>query len=94
MPATALTDKQITQIAQAIKAFTLTATGVNGFSNAQVTAGGIQTDSFDPATMQSKLQAGLFAAGEILDIDGDCGGFNLQWAFSSGRLAGRSAVLL
>lgn len=94
MPATDLTDKQITQIAQAIKAFTLTATGVNGFSNAQVTAGGIQTDSFDPATMQSKLQAGLFAAGEILDIDGDCGGFNLQWAFSSGRLAGRSAVLL
>ena len=94
MPAADLTDKQISQIIQAIKGFTLTANGVNGFSTAQVTAGGIQTGGFDPATMQSKLQAGLFAAGEILDIDGDCGGFNLQWAFSSGRLAGRSAVLL
>ena len=55
---------------------------------AQVTAGGLQTGEFDPQTMQSRLVPGLYACGEVLDVDGDCGGFNLQWAWSSGRLAG------
>ena len=59
--------------------------------HAQVTAGGICTNEFDAATMESKLMPGLYACGEVLDIDGDCGGFNLQWAWSSGRLAGASA---
>ena len=57
---------------------------------AQVTAGGIATADFDPATLQSKLQPGLYAAGEVLDVDGDCGGFNLMFAFASGLLAGRA----
>ena len=55
---------------------------------AQVTAGGIVTSEFDPRTMESRLGSGLFACGEVLDIDGDCGGYNLQWAWSSGRMAG------
>ena len=58
---------------------------------AQVTAGGIVTNEFDPTTMQSRLVPGLYACGEVLDVDGDCGGYNLQWAWSSGRLAGFSA---
>ena len=58
---------------------------------AQVTAGGIVTEEFDPTTMESRLVPGLYACGEVLDVDGDCGGYNLQWAWSSGRLAGRSA---
>ena len=58
---------------------------------AQVTAGGIYTSEFDPNTMESKLVPGLYACGEVLDIDGDCGGYNLQWAWSSGRLAGEYA---
>ena len=55
----------------------------------QVTAGGIKTEEFNPQTLESRLIPGLYAAGEVLDIDGDCGGYNLQWAWASGRLAGR-----
>ena len=62
-----------------------------GMDAAQVTAGGIATSEFDPQTMQSRRIPNLYACGEVLDIDGDCGGYNLQWAWSSGRLAGRSA---
>ena len=63
--------------------------GTENFDSAQVTAGGIRTSEFDPHTMESRLVPGLFACGEVLDIDGDCGGYNLQWAWSSGRVAGR-----
>ena len=62
-----------------------------GMDSAQVTAGGIVTCEFDPETMESKLVSGLYACGEVLDIDGDCGGYNLQWAWSSGRCAGYAA---
>ena len=50
----------------------------------------MRTDEFDPATMGSRLVPGLYACGEVLDIDGDCGGYNLQWAWASGRAAGRA----
>ncbi len=60
-----------------------------GFDNSQVTHGGILTDKFDSKTMQSKLLKGLYAVGEVLDIDGDCGGYNLQWAYSSACVACR-----
>ena len=62
-----------------------------GMDCAQVTAGGIVTKEFDVATMESRLIPGLYACGEVLDIDGDCGGYNLQWAWASGRLAGEHA---
>lgn len=55
----------------------------NSFNNAQVTVGGVNTIEIDPKTLQSKLVSGLFFGGEILDVDGDCGGFNLQWCWSS-----------
>ena len=79
----------IGRLARACKRFALPVTGTCGFDQAQVTAGGLRTEEFDPATMQSRLVPGLYACGEVLDIDGDCGGFNLQWAWSSGRLAGQ-----
>ena len=75
-------------IAQAIQTMCLPVTGLMGMDAAQVTAGGIRTEEFDPQTMESRLVPGLYAAGEVLDIDGDCGGYNLQWAWSSGHLAG------
>lgn len=78
----------LTRIAQAVKHFPLEVTGVMGMESAQVTAGGIRTEEFDPETMESRLCPGLYAAGEVLDIDGDCGGYNLQWAWASGHLAG------
>jgi predicted flavoprotein YhiN len=62
-----------------------------GMENAQVTAGGVLTDDFDPYTLESKKIPGLFVCGELLDVDGDCGGYNLQWAWSSGCVAGRNA---
>ncbi len=83
-----LSASDLQRIAQKLRAFTLPVTGVCGFDQAQVTAGGLRTDEFDPETMQSKLLPGFYACGEVLDIDGDCGGYNLQWAWSSGHLAG------
>ena len=84
-----LSEEELLLVARAMKGFRLAVKGTEGFEQAQVTAGGIRTSEFDPATMQSRLVPGLYACGEVLDIDGDCGGFNLQWAWSSGRLAGR-----
>ena len=87
-PAADLTDDDLRRIAAQATGFTLPITGTCGFDQAQVTAGGLQTGEFDPRTMQSRLVPGLYACGEVLDVDGDCGGFNLQWAWSSGHLAG------
>lgn len=77
----------IKRIAKTIKNFEFKVTGTTGFINSQVTAGGLDTDQFDHKTMMSKTNKGLYAIGEILDIDGDCGGFNLQWAWSSAMCA-------
>ncbi len=84
-------NKEIEEICTAVKSFEILLTEPLGMDSAQVTAGGIVTAEFDPLTMESKLVPGLYACGEVLDIDGDCGGYNLQWAWSSGRLAGHSA---
>lgn len=70
-----------------LSAFPLKVTGVMPWANAQVTAGGIATKDVNPETMESRLCPGLYFCGEILDIDGDCGGFNLQWAWSSAYVA-------
>ncbi len=83
-----LTGKDISKCAKLCKAFPMNAVGTGGFDTAQVTAGGVKTSEFDPRTMESRLVPGLYACGEVLDIDGDCGGYNLQWAWSSGYLAG------
>mgnify|MGYP000844963750 CR=1 FL=1 len=66
--------------------------GTKGWPNAQVTAGGIATEEINPHTMESKIVPGLFFAGEIMDIDGKCGGYNLQWAWTSGFVAGYHAA--
>jgi len=84
-----LPPRELAAAAHGCKHFVLPVTGTCGFDSAQVTAGGMRTEEFDPQTLQSRLVPGLYACGEVLDIDGDCGGFNLQWAWSSGRLAGR-----
>ena len=86
-----LSQADMEAVCHAVKAFDVPLTETLGMDSAQVTAGGILTAEFDAATMESKLVPGLYACGEVLDIDGDCGGYNLQWAWSSGRLAGRSA---
>ncbi len=80
------------QIAHTLKQFRLDITGTRGFDQCQVCSGGVALSSVDPATMESRTCSGLYFAGEILDADGPCGGYNLQWAWSCGRIAGESAA--
>ncbi len=86
-----LTDADLESVCQGVKSFEVTLTEPMSMDSAQVTAGGVLTCDFYPETMESKQVPGLYACGEVLDIDGDCGGYNLQWAWSSGYLAGKSA---
>lgn len=83
-----LSEKDLRMIAEKVKKFPLEVTGTRGFLNSQVTSGGIKTDEINKKTMESKLCKNLYFAGEIIDVDGGCGGFNLQWAWASGMLAG------
>ena len=88
-PLRELAEEDFVALARACVDFRLPVKGTEGFDHAQVTAGGLRTADFDPNTLESRLVPGLFACGELLDVDGDCGGYNLQWAWASGRLAGR-----
>ena len=88
-PLSTLTDEELETLARACKDFTLEVKGTEGFDSAQVTAGGVKISGFNPETLESWFMPGLFVCGELLDVDGDCGGYNLQWAWASGALAGR-----
>ncbi len=77
-------------VANALKDFRIRVTGNLGFNYSQVTKGGIQTDKINPYTMESKLQKNLYVIGEALDVDGDCGGYNLTFAFVSGIISARA----
>ncbi|MBE6924945.1 MAG: aminoacetone oxidase family FAD-binding enzyme [Ruminococcaceae bacterium] len=90
-PISTLSDEDIEAVCHNVHGFEITLSEPLGMDSAQVTAGGILTADFDPTTMESRLVSGLYACGEVLDIDGDCGGYNLQWAWSSGRCAGLAA---
>ncbi len=81
-------DNELMQVCKCVKDFNISLTEPMGMDAAQVTAGGVITRDFDPASMESKLVPGLYACGEVLDVDGRCGGYNLQWAWSSGYCAG------
>ena len=91
MKARRLTDGELRGIMETLRALELEVTATGGFEHAQVTKGGVPlseiADSF-----ASRKEAGLFLAGELLDVDGRCGGYNLQWAMTSGLIAGRSAA--
>lgn len=80
------------ETARMLCAFPVPILGLRGMEYAQVTRGGIDTKEFFPDTLQSRLAPGLYAAGEIMDVDGDCGGYNLQFAFASGLIAGAAAA--
>jgi len=87
-----LKTKELRALAALMNGWTIPVTGVQGFDQAQVTAGGILLKDFDWNTMESKRTPGLYAAGEVLDVDGDCGGFNLQWAWSSALIAAKAMM--
>lgn len=90
-PAGSVSDGALARLAAVMKDFAFPVRGLGGFEAAQVTAGGIDVRDFDPVTLQSRLVPGLYACGEVLDVDGDCGGYNLQWAWASGLTAGEGA---
>lgn len=87
-----LSDKKLLAAAELIKRTVVEVTAANSFDKAQVCMGGVRVKDVDPCTMESRLVPGLYFAGEILDVDGICGGYNLQWAWSSGYVAGASAT--
>ena len=87
-----ITGQDRKKLRKRLKNFRLEVTGHRPFTEAIVTAGGVNTQEIDPRTMESRLVKGLFFAGEVLDIDADTGGYNLQAAFSTGWVAGRSVV--
>jgi predicted Rossmann fold flavoprotein len=78
-------------IASHLKSWCFKVSGTNSFKDSQVTSGGIDTRSVNPETLESNIVKGLYFCGEILDVDGDCGGFNLQWAWSSAFAAAKNA---
>ena len=87
-----LKDFQIKEVVNQLKGFEISIRSAKGFDSAQVTKGGIKTNEVSPTTMMSEKAAGLFLCGEILDIHGDCGGYNLHLAFTTGRIAGYNAA--
>ncbi len=81
---------EIARIATTLKGFTFPVEGTRGYKYAQVTAGGVKIEEVDLSTMGSLKAKDLYITGEVLDVDGDCGGYNLQWAWSTGFIAGES----
>jgi predicted flavoprotein YhiN len=84
--------KALRRIVHQITNYALPVTGVVGYKKAEVTAGGVDLKEVNVSTMESKIIPGLYFAGEILDVDGRIGGFNFQWSWSSGTVAGKSAA--
>lgn len=88
-PVVEMSNKEIRSLASVLTSWKFKVIGHQPWEFAQVTAGGISTEDIDNRTMESKIIPGLYIVGEVMDIDGDCGGYNLQWAWSSGYVAGK-----
>ena len=88
----ALSPREEERLVRGIKQFTLPVLGTQGFKSAQVTAGGMDTEEVDPVTMMSRRVPGLYLIGELLDVDGDCGGYNLHWAWASAHAAAKAVT--
>lgn len=88
-----ITEKGIKSLVNTMNNFKVGIIGTNSFDNAQTCAGGVEVNQLNPYTLESNYVKGLFFAGEIIDVDGACGGYNLQWAWSTGYVAGKNAAL-
>ena len=84
-------DSELKEISDKITSFEISKYETIGMQAAEITFGGIDTTDISSKTMESALCKGLFFAGEVMDVAGDLGGFNLQWAWASGRVAGQNA---
>jgi predicted flavoprotein YhiN len=86
-----LSNKLLKQLSDSINAWVVNPTGSEGYRTAEVTLGGVDTDELSSKTMMSKNNPGLFFIGEVVDVTGHLGGYNFQWAWSSGYVAGQYA---
>ena len=91
-PVKDLSDSDIRKLCTVLKKYRVKILETTGFKNAQVTAGGVLLDEVNTETLESKIVKGLYFSGEVLDVYGECGGFNLQWAWASGHIAGENAA--
>ena len=91
-PVKDLNDSEIRKLCTVLKKYRVKILDTTGFKNAQITAGGVSLDEVNPETLESKIVKGLYFSGEVLDVYGECGGFNLQWAWASGYIAGKNAA--
>ena len=87
-----LNDSDIRKLCTVLKKYRVKILETTGFKNAQVTAGGVSLDEVNTETLESKIVKGLYFSGEVLDVYGECGGFNLQWAWASGHIAGENSA--
>ena len=87
-----LDEKDIENLVYNFKSFVISIKGTKGFDNSQVTAGGVDLSDINTNTMESKKSAGLYFIGEVLDVDGICGGYNLTWAYTSATLAANDLI--
>jgi hypothetical protein len=91
-PASKLHQKEIAKLCFLLKEFTLHVKDTKGLTSAEVSVGGVCVEEINPKTLESKIQKNLYFSGEVLDIDADCGGYNLHWAWASGFLAGKGML--
>ena len=91
-PVKDLNDSDIRKLCTVLKKYRVKILETTGFKNAQVTAGGVSLDEVNAETLESKIVKGLYFSGEVLDVYGECGGFNLQWAWASGYIAGENSA--
>ena len=91
-PVKDLNDSEIRKLCTVLKKYRIKILDTTGFKNAQVTAGGVSLNEVNTETLESKIVKGLYFSGEVLDVYGECGGFNLQWAWASGYIAGKNVA--
>ena len=90
-PVCQYTDKELKDIVKRLRNWEIKPSGTEGYSRAEVTLGGVNTDELSSKTMAAKKVPGLYFVGEVVDVTGQLGGYNLQWAWSSGYAAGQYA---
>ena len=91
-PVKDLNDSEIRKLCTMLKKYRIKILDTTGFKNAQVTAGGVSLNEINTETLESRIVKGLYFSGEVLDVYGECGGFNLQWAWASGYIAGKNVA--
>ena len=91
-PVKDLNDSEIRKLCTVLKKYRVKILDTTGFKNAQITAGGVSLNEVNTETLESKIVKGLYFSGEVLDVYGECGGFNLQWAWASGYIAGKNVA--